>query len=200
MTTPTDSTTRQPRKLLSRDERQAAIVASAASAFAHAGYSVTSMEDVAKAAGVTKLILYRNFESKEALYRAVLKAVSARLAEVFVAELEASRRPVGARTLLTVARESPDAFVLLWRHATREAQFAEQAKQFHALAVRVTRDLISARFADEMMLDWAANALVGWNVEAVLAWMDHGEPARDAEFLELARDTVVSMLAGWDGS
>ena len=185
------------RKLLNRDQRRAAILTSAAQAFARAGYSATSMEEVARASGVTKLILYRNFESKEALYRSVLESVSSRLSEVFVAELKASRRPAGARALLTVAREDPDGFVLLWRHAVREPQFAAYALEFRDLAVRVTRDLITPRVGDDTLLDWAANALVSWNVESVLAWLDHGDESGDEAFLALARSTVTSMLHTW---
>jgi AcrR family transcriptional regulator len=196
----TSTTTTAParRKLLSRDERRAAIVHSAAQAFARTGYAATSMDEVARASGVTKLILYRNFESKEALYRAVLEAVCERLAEVYLAEFDAARRPAGARALLTAAREEPDGFVLLWRHAAREVPFADYALDFREVVVRMTRDLIAPRFeSDPTMLDWAADALVAWNVEAVLSWLERGDPARDEEFLAVASRTVRAMLTTW---
>jgi AcrR family transcriptional regulator len=193
-----ETTTEAPRRrLLPREERRAAIVHSAAEAFAREGYSATSMETVAAASGVTKLILYRNFESKEALYRSVLETVSKRLAEVFVAELRAARRPAGARALLTVAREEPHGFVLLWRHATREAAFADYAVSFREMAIRVTRELIARRIDDHTMLAWAAETLVAWNVEAVLAWLEHGDPDRDDEFVEQAAKTVTAMIRSW---
>ena len=43
------------------------------------------MDDVAAAAGITRLIVYRHFPSKEALYVAVLEGVRDRLAEETVA-------------------------------------------------------------------------------------------------------------------
>src|SRR5204863_4834383 len=90
-----------PRQLLSRPERQAAILRGAATAFARTGYAATSMEDVAAASGITKLIVYRHFDSKEELYRAVLQQVSDRLAEEFVAGVQrGERRGLGVRTLL----------------------------------------------------------------------------------------------------
>ena len=85
------------------------------------------MEDVADACGVTKLIVYRHFDSKEELYRAILQRVFDRQAEELVRGLEHVQPGLGARTLLTVAREDPAAFTLLWRHAPREAQFAAYA-------------------------------------------------------------------------
>ena len=43
------------------------------------------MDDVARSAGVTRLIVYRIFTSKEELYRAVLEQVTTRLGEEFEA-------------------------------------------------------------------------------------------------------------------
>src|SRR4051812_50069115 len=79
-----------PRRLLRRDERQAQLLSAAATAFAHAGFAGTSMEDVAATAGVTKLIVYRHFDSKDELYRAVLTQVATRLREEFEAGLAAA--------------------------------------------------------------------------------------------------------------
>ncbi|MEJ7584750.1 MAG: helix-turn-helix domain-containing protein [Acidimicrobiales bacterium] len=122
------------RRLLRRDERQASILREAAAAFARSGYAATSMEDVAEACGVTKLIVYRHFGSKEELYRAILQRVFDRQAEELVAGLaRGSQRGVGVRTLLTVAREDPPAVVLLWRHAARETAFADYADEQRAV-------------------------------------------------------------------
>src|SRR5207247_7341758 len=124
-------------------ERQAAILRGAATAFARTGYAATSMEDVAAASGITTLIVYRHFDSKEDLYRAVLQRVSDRLAEEFVAGMQrGERRGLGVRTLLTVAREDPDGFRLLWRHAAREAQFADYADEQRARVVGATQALL----------------------------------------------------------
>ena len=71
------------RQLLSRPERQATILRGAATAFARTGYAATSMEDVAAASGITKLIVYRHFDSKEELYDEVV----AETAEQLLAEL-----------------------------------------------------------------------------------------------------------------
>ena len=60
---------------LPRDERRAQLVRCAAAVFVRGGFDATSMDDVAREAGVTRLIVYRIFPSKEDLYRAVLDAV-----------------------------------------------------------------------------------------------------------------------------
>jgi AcrR family transcriptional regulator len=51
------------------------------------------MDDVAAEAGVTKLIVYRHFDSKEELYRSVLDGVNARIADEFGARVRRAVRP-----------------------------------------------------------------------------------------------------------
>ena len=53
-------------------------------AFLHGGFDGTSMDDVARAAGISRLVVYRIFDTKEHLYRAVLSSVT----DEFVAEFE----------------------------------------------------------------------------------------------------------------
>jgi AcrR family transcriptional regulator len=185
------------RRLLSRDERRATIIHGAAEAFARSGYAATSMEDVAAASGITKLIVYRNFESKEVLYRAVLESVSGRLVETYVDYMQQGRQPAGTRSLLTVAREEPAGFVLLWVHATREPQFADYSAGHRDMAVEATRKLLTERVSDPVVRAWAAEALVDWSVQSVLRWLDHGTPARDAEFLATSQRTIAAMIATW---
>ncbi len=189
-----------PRVLLPRADRAASILRGAAAAFAGAGFAATSMEDVAAASGITKLIVYRHFESKEELYRAVLTRVADRLAENFARALE-SVRPggVGARAMLTTAREDPNGFVLLWRHAAREPQFADYAAAQRAQAVAVARSLRTPE-GDEVFERWAAEAIVSWLVESVLAWLEVGDPARDEEFLTRVADGLRAMRAAWTGA
>src|ERR1700753_3657268 len=60
------------RRLLRRDERRAQLLRAAATAFLVGGYAGTSLDDVAAQAGVTRMIIYRHFDSKRDLYREVL--------------------------------------------------------------------------------------------------------------------------------
>jgi AcrR family transcriptional regulator len=194
----TPATTRQ---LLPRAERRAAILHAAATAFAHKGFSDTSMDDVATQAGITKLIVYRHFESKEALYQAVLQQVSARLAEEFVTGLAAAPagRGVGVTTLLTVAREDPDGFVLLWRHAAREPQFADHARRFRDQAVALPLSMLDRvqPHADRRLHRWQAELIMSFLVDAVLHWLEEGTPKRDAEMIELTSRSLTAMVGAW---
>jgi AcrR family transcriptional regulator len=184
-------------KLLPRAERRASILRGAAEAFARSGFAHTSMEDVAAACGVTRLILYRHFETKEELYRAVLQEVFDRLGEELRAGLAAGTRGLGARTLLVVAREDPAAFNLFWRHAAREPQFAEYASELRSISVDVARRFIPVESGDPVIDRWMAESLFGWLVEATLTWLERGDPAHDAAFVDRATQGLVGLRAAW---
>jgi AcrR family transcriptional regulator len=179
---------------LPRAERRDAILRGAAEAFARTGYAATSMEDIAAASGITKLIVYRHFDSKEALYRAVLQRVFDRLAEVFLAGYRETG--IGARSLLTVAREDPAAFRLLWQHAAREPQFAEYARDLREHAVDASRALLAGQVPPEVH-EWAAYTILGYLVEAVLNWLEYGDPERDEQLVDLATGALIAGVRAW---
>lgn len=186
-------------RILRRGERRASILAGAASAFSHSGFAATSMESIAESSGVSKLILYRHFDSKEALYRSVVERVALRLAESF-AEMagRGEQSEVPARAFLTVAREDPEGFRLLWRHSAREPQFAEYVERFRALAVSFARALLAPRVRDASLHEWAAQTIVDVLVDSVLNWLDHGDEARDDEFVDRSTRSLQALVLAWD--
>src|SRR5262245_56622771 len=112
-----------PRRL-PRAARRAQLLEAAASAFLERGFTGTSMEDVAQAGGGSRLMVYRIFESKSDLYRAVLSGVIDALAAQVAGRDVSDLAAVGAAPLIMpVARAHPDAFRLLWRHALHEPEF-----------------------------------------------------------------------------
>jgi AcrR family transcriptional regulator len=61
------------KKRLPAAERRELILEAAGEQFGERGYAHTSLEEIAAAAGVTKPILYRHFDSKKGLYLALLE-------------------------------------------------------------------------------------------------------------------------------
>ena len=192
-----------PRQLLDRAARRETILVGAAGAFAEKGYAATSMEDVAAAAGITKLIVYRHFPSKEALYDAVLERVSERGRDLFIAGLQAGRPASGAvRSLLTVGREDPAGFALLWNHAVREPQFAEHAGSIRLRGVDAAEALLASAGwpADpERPRRWAAETIMSYLVSSVLHWLALGDPAEDEAFIERVTRSLPAMIRSWVG-
>jgi AcrR family transcriptional regulator len=159
------------------------------------------MEDVARAAGVTRLIVYRIFETKEVLYRAVLEQVTGRLAQEFAEVTEAfdpaRQRGRAARALLRVAREDPDAFRLLWVHAAHEPPFAGYFRQFRAVADAMADELIAPIIDDPVVRHWAAPTLVAHLYDGVIGWLDRGDEARDEDFVTFASVGARALVSAW---
>lgn len=156
------------------------------------------MDDVAEAAGVTKLILYRYFDSKEELYRAALEQVSGRLFEEFAdAWTRGERSGVSARTFLRIGREDPFGFRLLWRHSARETAFADYSSRLRERAVDGAQLLIAPVLKDPSLQRWAAETAVAFLVEAVLNWIEEGYPERDDEFVEMMSASLAAAVKAW---
>lgn len=165
----------EPVRRLPRAQRREQILAAATEAFARSGFAATSLEDIAAEAGITRVILYRHFDSKTDLYRAVLDRMCARL-DAHVEE------PVGGFTdasidgLLQAATESPAGFRLLFQHALREPEFKERIEKFRADISAAAFLQISALVPDQALARWAAQLAPVVAIEAIIAWLDAGQP------------------------
>ncbi len=65
-------------KRLSGPERRASIIQAAKCLFAEQGFHAISVDEIVKAVGVSPAVLYRHFDSKDALYEAVLSEFASR--------------------------------------------------------------------------------------------------------------------------
>jgi AcrR family transcriptional regulator len=169
------ATTAGPIRRLRRPARREQILAAATRAFARTGFAATSLEDVAAEAGITRVILYRHFESKTDLYQAVLD----RVCELLSAHVQ---EPVGGFTgaavdgLLDAAIAEPAGFRLLFQHAAREPEFKAWAERFRHAMTEAALMQISAVVPDPAWARWAAQLAPAVVVEAIIAWLDAGQP------------------------
>lgn len=188
----------RPVTRLPRRERRAQVLDAAAHAFVVGGFAHTSMDDVASVAGVSRLIVYRSFASKEDLYRAVLERVAARLGEEFERippQEDQGRGAAGA--LVRVAREDPEGFRLLWIHAAREPAFASYAAEWRATAVHYADALLEPAIADRHRRTWAAHVVVDHAYDAVLAWLEFGDAADDGACIQLIAASLEGLVTAW---
>jgi AcrR family transcriptional regulator len=183
-----------------RAARREQLIRAAAAAFLASGYDKTSMEDVAKTAGVTRLIVYRIFESKEALYLAVIASVLDDIAEQF--EIEPERMPIEQRAtiaakLLGIARRQPDGFRLLWRHTSNQPEFHELFTLFKSETTQYAVALIKEVSDNPLIVRWAAESVVSHLYESICLWLDAGDPALDEDFLRMLGSGVRAMIIAW---
>lgn len=154
------------------------------------------MDDVAAAAGVTRLIVYRHFATKEELYRAVLERVTLRLADAMDDAARAGGGDAVVARILAVARDDPDAFTLLWVQARREPAFVDYAEEVRRGAASFGERVLGERVpAGTPLHAWAVDLLVTATIEAVLGWLDKGDAVDDEAFVALAFSGLAGLVA-----
>ncbi len=104
---------REPRWHRRKEARPAEILAAALEMFVEHGYAATKLEDVARRAGVTKGTMYLYFDSKEALFKEVVRTS-------LVSSIERGEQMVEAHA--GSARELLEALLRLWLEALRESR------------------------------------------------------------------------------
>lgn len=166
--------------------------------FSRHGYDGVSMEDLARAAGITKPMLYAYFGSKEGLYTACVERMVGPMLEYVRREVEPQSAPdrrlwagiVAQLGFIDEHRREWRAFV--WGAIARGGPAGAALAQGRRQVTSLLGELLESSYhaagreppaADE--LDAAAHALQG-AVEQVAAWWEeHPEQSRDAVALRL---------------
>lgn len=183
MTTPTEG------KLLKRPERRQALITAAARAFARGGYAATNLDDIAAEAGVSRVLIYRHFDSKAQLYEAVLDDISNQLRDATGHPDHLTESSLEA--LVAVAQDNPDGFRLFFRQSGQEPEFRRHADELRAAMIATAEPLLRTVIHDQAQLEWAAQLIPTIAVEAVIAWLDAGNPSPAS-----AADTITNIIGG----
>lgn len=187
-----------PASRLPRAARRAQLIEAGAAAFLRRGFEKTSMEDVAQAAGVSRLIVYRNFESKEHLYRQILRQLLVDLGDAFSGlSFEEVAARGAATVIMPVARAHPDAFRLLWRDAWHQPSFEELGEELRTYVTVYAGAILAAFITDPVRLAWASRTAGAHLVDAICNWIDDGDPARDDEAAALVSAGLRALAVAW---
>ncbi|WP_030542838.1 TetR/AcrR family transcriptional regulator [Streptomyces albus] len=174
----------QPVRRMRRADRREQILDAATSAFSRSGFAGTGLDDVADAAGITKVLLYRHFESKADLYRAILDRACTRLAgAVGGDDFDDGAIPA----LVRAAAADPDGFRLLFRHAAREPEFRDLVDTLTSASAEVAQRNLAQVLPAGPWLDWASRVIPTFTTEAVIGWLDAGRPDPDRAAERIAR-------------
>ena len=193
MNQPEPTPTRQPagRRLLDRQERRAQLINAAARAFIERGFAATSLTDVATEAGVTRMIIYRHFESKRDLYLAVLLDTRSRILAHLGPRARFDSHTVA--DLAHAAAQNPDGFRLLYRHAQREPEFAGYANELTVLAADTADMRLRELIPDTARRRWIAATLPTVIIDAILTWIDTDQPATTDELAHIINATTHAL-------
>lgn len=191
-----------PSPRLPAAERRRQLLDVAVAVFAEHGLHGASMNQVAKAAGVTKPVLYQHFRSKRELYREVLEDVGGRLEAAIVKATADAASPhqqveAGFRTYFAWVAAERAAFTLLFGGATRaDNAFVETTQRVEATIADAIAALIDVEGLDAMQRRVLAHGIVGIAESTSRHWVANNLPL-DPE--ELAAQTSALAWAGLRG-
>jgi len=189
------------RRRLTAEERRSAILDAALTAFSQKGYHATSLDDIAREAGVSKALIYEHFASKQELYaeliarnaRDLTQRVAGALSGVEI-EDTATRLATGLEAFFAFVEERRDAWRMLFRDPTDPESAAVLDRMVGQVTAEVTV-LISqdpgarglTRVDADRSLRLLAEMLVGGAQSMANWWTDHPETPR-AELVAIAMD------------
>lgn len=132
---------------LPAEERKAAVLDCACGIFSTGSYRGTTTAEIAREAGVTEPVLYRHFESKRALYLAVLDESWSRLQALWETAVEQEPDPkfrVAAMGRAYFAAKDPKVMCAdLWMQALTEASDDAEIRKFLRKQMREVHDYVS---------------------------------------------------------
>jgi AcrR family transcriptional regulator len=186
-------------------ERRVLVERAAGRVFARDGYAGARIDDIAVAAHVTKPIVYRHFDSKKALYMALLEKHEQDLPSFFEAirghAADAPPEELVGTILehwLDYVRENQHAWLMLFRDSSGDAEI-------QALRVRVSataREVIAAFIAEQAggripadQIEPSAEALTGGLASLALWWIDHPDVSKDV-LVEVGARLSTAAVAG----
>jgi len=168
-------------------ERREQFMRVAAAVFRQHGLARATMEQVAAAAGVTKVVLYRRFASKDALIQAVFSEAVRRL------KLQDAKPWTGygggMRRALAAARSFEDGFILLVRHGDQNPAYqASHAALRLRTGLRLRSllwhpDPVPPRVERPALLDLSLEPMISFCNDALAYWVEQGDPAKDELFI-----------------
>lgn len=169
---------------LPAEQRRELLLTAAAELFAEHGYYATDVASIAAAAGVTKVIAYRAFGSKQAIYQAVLDRHRDELLGTLIASQQregpsASRVRDGLEAWFGYVQNHPFAWRLLFRDTTGLPELEERHRQMRANARHVITRLLSTHLGvDPSEAPATAEFLRAGIVGMALWWLEHTDIPR----------------------
>lgn len=174
------------------DERRRQLLEAGSALFAEYAYEEISMAQIARAAGVSKPLLYHYFPSKLDLFKAAMSDAAAELAAVI--------EPVGEGTPATQLAASLDAYLgwieahaRTWTKLMQSAASIPEGRDliegFRGRTMEMVLAGLSTQSPTRPALRTAVQGWLGYLDAAILDWATHGDLPREA-----LRDILLSAF------
>ena len=181
---------------LSAPRRREVIVRAAGKEFARHGYAGTRLDDVAAAAHVTKPIVYRHFDSKKALYLALLHKHEDDLTSFFTGPDGAPATvPVILDGWLDYVRENSHAWLMLFRDSSGDDEIRAVRRRVSLRARQVLAAYLVEQGVPGEQVEPTAEMLRSGLAGLALWWIDHPDVPKPV-VAEVAARVSQAALSG----
>lgn len=170
--------------------------------FAKQGFYVTSMSDIAEAAGVTKPVLYQHFTSKRQLYGQLLAEVGSQIQEAItkaVASAGSPREQVerGFGAYFTFVDDHRDSFRLFYtRGSSRDEEFSAITREVENTIAEQVAGFIEIEGLTAEQRRLLGHGIVGMIEGASTHWMTSNAEADPHELARQLADLAWRGLRG----
>ncbi len=172
--------------------------------FAQEGYHNASMEAMARAAGVTKPVLYQHFPSKLDLLRAVVNESALQLEQAVMTAMNdniegGAAFEAAVKALFDIAEDRPDPFLLVYETELPQDDqvqrtVLESTARVVAHAIPIIKSQTGLDQAEAALLAWS---IIGMTTFAVRHWKRSGDLISKDDAVTMAITLLDSGLGGW---
>lgn len=187
---------------LPADERRIQLMAVALEAFGSNGYHDTSMNQIADAAGITKPVVYQHFESKHALYLALLVDIGERLRSEISAALAQAESPrelveAGLSAFFEFFGQEPHSFAVMFGDGVRsDSDFVNELEKVEESIVESIIAVLSIPDLADENLRVLAHGIVGLTEGIGRHWLERGFDLAPADLARQATEMAYYGLRG----
>ena len=175
------------------DERRRQLLEAGAALFAEQAYEDISMRDIARAAGVSKPLIYHYFSSKIDLFKAAVAEKAAELQEAIEPTGEAPPLEQLARSLdayIGWIEDHARTWVKLMQSAAALPEARELVEGFRQATMNLVLGEVTGPGTPRPVLRAAVTGWLGYMDAVILQWVESKEISR-----ETLRDLLVGVFA-----
>jgi AcrR family transcriptional regulator len=165
------------------EQRRAQLLDVAMGLLAERGYDLTSVEEIAHRAGVSKPVVYEHFGGKEGIYAVVVEREMRRLLDRIVAALSEDAHPrllfeQATGAFMDYVEESTDGFRILVRDSPGTGTFAGLLGRIAGQVEHILARHFEQRGFDPALAALYSQGLVGMVALTGQWWVDQHEPRK----------------------
>lgn len=170
-----------------QEERRHLLMDAAAEVIARQGLRSTTMDDISASLGMTKIVLYRTFGTKDKLIEAILD----RITEEFLSIDELKIEEYGDRLhrYLDVSRQREDSMRILLLQSPYDEKYNKSHKKLTNQLTKRTMARIRQRQKSgetqcDLDVNFVSESIVSFVLDSISRWLKHDKRNQDDAFVE----------------